>query len=389
MENTKKRDARLDVVRIFALLCVIGVHFFLNSGFYSETVVGKEMHIMCIFRSFFMICVPLFIMLTGYLSSSKELSKKYYKGITRTLVIYLICSIIYSLFAKIHLKQEMNIRIFIENLLSYSGTSYSWYIEMYIGLFLIIPFLNIILNNLKNKKEFKLLLIILFFSIGLPNIINIFKFDSLEWWKEPILSNNYIKILPSWWVSTYPIFYYFLGAYLKKYPIKISTTTNLIILIITVIIDGTFNFYRSNKAVFVGNIWNEYYSASTMLIAFLTFNLLLKIKIKSDNSVRNKILKTLSNACLGGYLLSCIFDNIVYTKLSALIPVIKDRFIYAPIAILLVFLGSIISSIMINFIYNFFIAIIKRIISLKMLFASKPSVDRVIEDEEKIKLEIK
>lgn len=61
-----KRDIKLDIIRIFSLLCVISVHFLLNSGFYEETVEGKKMLIMCIYRMFFIICVPMFITLTGY-----------------------------------------------------------------------------------------------------------------------------------------------------------------------------------------------------------------------------------------------------------------------------------------------------------------------------------
>ena len=110
MEKTKKaRDVRLDIIRIFSLFCVIAVHFFLNSGFYNEIVIGKKMYIMSIIRSFFIICVPMFIMLTGYLVNGKTLSKKYYKGIIKILIIYLICSIIYSLFVpKFFLKHEKN-----------------------------------------------------------------------------------------------------------------------------------------------------------------------------------------------------------------------------------------------------------------------------------------
>ena len=80
-KNKLVRDYRLDIIRIFSLFCVIAVHFFLNSGFYDEIVVEKRMYIMSIFRSFFIICVPMFIMLTGYLVNGKTLSKKYYKGI--------------------------------------------------------------------------------------------------------------------------------------------------------------------------------------------------------------------------------------------------------------------------------------------------------------------
>ena len=109
MENFKKREVSLD---IFSFLCVVCTHYFLNSGFYDELVVGKKMALMCIIRSFFIICVPMFITLTGYLMYKKDLSKKYYYGIIKTLAIYFLCSIIYSIFDKYYLKNQMNINIF-------------------------------------------------------------------------------------------------------------------------------------------------------------------------------------------------------------------------------------------------------------------------------------
>lgn len=54
----QKRNTSLDLLRIIALFCVISVHFFLNNGFYDQTVVGKRMFIMTVMRSTFMVCVP-------------------------------------------------------------------------------------------------------------------------------------------------------------------------------------------------------------------------------------------------------------------------------------------------------------------------------------------
>lgn len=354
MENLNKRDYRLDIIRIFSLFCVVGVHFFLRSGFYTQIVSGKEMFIMCIVRSFFIICVPMFITLTGYLMNKKTLSKKYYKGIVKTLIIYVICSIIYSIFLKLYLKDAMNIKLFIKNLLSFHGTKYSWYIEMYIGLFLLIPFLNLIFNNLKNKKEAKILLFTLILLIGIPSVVNIFKFSSIEWWKTPSIDGNYVKIFPSWWSSIYPIFYYFLGAYLSKYEVNLSKKWNILLLIIILTLDGLFNFYRSYGVKYIRNSWNNYSSVIIMLSTFLVFNLLLKIKTKNNNNnkIKNCILKNLSDACLGAYLISCIFDTIYYNKLNAMVSIVQNRFIYAPILIILVFISSISLSVIINLLYN-------------------------------------
>lgn len=336
----KRREEKLDIIRIFSLICVVSVHFFLNSGFYNEIVFGNRMLIMCILRSFFIICVPMFITLTGYLMCKKELSSKYYKGIIKSLIIYIMCSVIYFLFEKFYLNENNNLFL---NILSFNGTKYSWYIEMYIGLFLLVPFLNLIFNNLKDRKQANKLLITLIFMIGIPSVVNI---------------NS--KILPAWWTATYPIFYYFLGAYLNKYEIKLTKEWNFVLLTAIVIFDGIFNFHMSIGSTFIMSTYNYYQSAIVMIITFLTFNLMLKIKFKNDNKARSYILKTLSDACLGAYLISCIFDKIYYNKLKTLILDVQDRFIYAPVIILAVLFSSLVTSIIINLIYKTIMNLLKK-----------------------------
>lgn len=355
-----KRVLKLDIIRIFALFCVICVHFLLNSGFYDTEVSGIKMYCLILSRSLFIICVPLFLILTGYLMNRKTISKKYYRGISRTLIVYIICSIIYSIFLKFYLKEEMTIKIFIERLLNFTGTEYAWYIEMYIGLFLLIPFLNIIFNNL-SKKENQILLFTLVLVVALPSVLNIFKFDSIDWWKMPSSDKKYVKILPDWWSKIYPILYYFLGAYLYKYNVKLSIRKNIILLVVVMFLDGTFNYYRSYKTNFIWGAWNTYSSLSVFIMTFLVFNILSKIKINKSSNKIELILKVLSEATLGAYLISCMFDEIVYTKLIERVPNVFDRFYYAPIVVLIVFLSSMITSICIDILYKLICIVINKL----------------------------
>ena len=77
----KKRNINIDLIKCIAVFSVISVHFFLNTNFYNTPVVGNKMYIAVFFRTLFMICVPLFIITTGYLMKNKELNKKYYENV--------------------------------------------------------------------------------------------------------------------------------------------------------------------------------------------------------------------------------------------------------------------------------------------------------------------
>lgn len=55
----KERNYNLDLIRCVAVIFVISVHFFLNSGFYDIICVGKRMLIMSI-------CVQLLLLVYRY-----------------------------------------------------------------------------------------------------------------------------------------------------------------------------------------------------------------------------------------------------------------------------------------------------------------------------------
>lgn len=349
MEKGKTRDIRLDFVRIFAFLCVVSVHFFLKTGYYEDIMVGKKMFLMTVVRNFFMISVPLFITLTGYLMCNKELSKKYYKGIVKILVTYVLCSIVFLLFERFYLHSPSSVSGAIFEILAYRGTPYAWYVEMYIGLFIMIPFLNLISNNLKDKKQFKLLLFTSLFLFSLPSILNIYKFEGIDWWLNPASDWKYYKIFPSWWSAGYPILFYFLGAYIRKYSTEsnIKLLPSLLCLILVVLLNGTFSYYRSYDAKVVLGTWNNYESFLNFIQTFLVFNLILKLNVQVKSKKVTYVIKKLSDSCFGAYLLSWIFDYLVYEKLCSVVPDARGRFNYF-FVVLIVFTLSLFSSVLVE-----------------------------------------
>ena len=67
----KKRIINCDILRIVAFLFVISVHSMRYLGFYESINSGRLMAILNILRVILMACVPIFMVLTGYLMSHK------------------------------------------------------------------------------------------------------------------------------------------------------------------------------------------------------------------------------------------------------------------------------------------------------------------------------
>ncbi len=318
--DISKRNTALDITRIVAFFSVICVHFFLNTDFYNTAMISKRMLMMTVMRTGFMICVPLFIILTGYLMNKKTLSARYYKGIIKILGIYVLATIACLVYKNIMYGEELGIKKIILSILNYTGANYAWYIEMYIGLFMLIPFINLVYNGLQSRKS-KLILIVTF--LALTTI--------------PSLVNHENKILPDFWVVLYPLTYYFIGAYLKEYPVKLKKWLNLLLLFGATLVFGIICYIHSNGGNFKWTKYNDWFGYMNVVTSTLAFVFLSQRDISKFPLGVRRVLAYISDITLGAYLVSYIFDNLVYTKLLNLyVKDVLDRVYYFIPTVLLI-----------------------------------------------------
>lgn len=367
-ESGRKRDRNADLIRCVAVYSVLSVHFLLNSGFYSVPVAGTDMLVMCMVRSLFMTCVPLFLLLTGYLMSHKTLSRRYYRGIWKTVEIYVLASIACLLFKKFWLENDVTLRTAVLDILDFDGANYAWYIEMYIGLFLMIPFLNLAYNGLKSKREKQVLVWTMIAITMLPKLLNNFDFRTPGWWGNPSASTKYDPLVPGFFTAMYPITYYFIGAYLREFGhsraadsqlpgtgsgtvrpsdmVSVKTdklwlrrAVNLLLLFFAVAILGCYNFWRSDGGSFV---WaaNSTWGGENLITAYLEFSFLLSLRLDRLPRALQAVMTYISKISLGIYLISWIFDKLIYALLKTYVPATNDRWPYYFIVVPSVFLCS-------------------------------------------------
>ena len=357
-KEDRNRNTSLDLIRIFACFCVVSVHFFLNNEFYNEPVIGKRMFLMVCARSFFMVCVPLFVILSGYLEKDKILCKSYFLKITKVIGIYILASIAVFIYKVFYLNQNLSIKDLFFGILNFSMANYAWYIEMYIGLFLLIPFLNILYRSLHKKQDKQCLIIILCFITSFPGIVNVYNFNEAGWWLHPTQSDSYQKIIPSWWLEIWPITYYFIGCYIKDYSIKIKKSLNILYIIILTLLYGTYCYWRSQGVIFIWGAWQNWGAFPILILTVLVFVFFVNIKMDVYPRWCKCILKHCSNACLGAYLVSYIFDNMFYAKLNALVTEMPLRLNYYFIMVGSVFICSMTLSMVLSIVYNSLVKIV-------------------------------
>lgn len=185
------------------------------------------------------------------------------------------------------------------------------------------PILNILWNNLDKPKR-KYLIGVLLILFVLPTFTNIYNFKDTYWWLAP--SKHYQTLVPNYWVGdNYIILYYFIGCYLKDYKLNISKLKNIILLLLSLIAFGVFNFYRFHNTVFVAESFTCYYSFEIFIISLFLANLLLNnMKISIKNKTINKLIEKISFLTFVAYLLSVIFEEILYPLIVNKTMYVKD-----------------------------------------------------------------
>lgn len=327
----KQRIIGLDLIRCIAVLFVVSVHFFLNCDYYFVNIVGTKMIVATAFRWLFFVCVPLFLLLTGYLQNKKKLTKSFYKGIIPVLSSYLIISIISILFRVFYLHEEKSIVLWIVSILDFTADEYSWYIEMFIGIFLLIPFLNVVYNGLKTQKE-KLIL------IGtILTLTTLASFLSVTFG-----SYSEYKLFPEFWQGLFPFAYYFMGAYISEFGVKLKKSSIAMLLVLVLVYQTWIEYYKSAGQPFLSDKYNAYNALPTVAISVLLFLLLYNVDIK--NKAVCFVVSDISKASLDIYLASYIFDKIAYPILKEKVPVITDRFAYYFVVVPIVFVCAYILS---------------------------------------------
>lgn len=301
-KDSKPRSVNIDIVKTLAVLSVIGIHFFAYIKTYgADTNLGGTIWAELIIMQALTICVPLFLITTGYLTSSKMPSVKYYKKIFAVLFIYLATSIFYQIFRIAIANDPITIDGIIRPIINLEGSQYSWYVEMYIGLFLFIPLLNIIWHHLDTKKAKGILCVTLFFICSAPHI-------------------NIAGIhLPDYWTALWPIMFYYIGAYLKEFNLKISLWKRLLFLILSfglVCLVAILATKANDSVIPASHLINEWSYPWIVVYSIAVFSLIMSLQKTQQfpRLIKNGIAR-ISSLTLGIYLASAVFDNVIYRLL--------------------------------------------------------------------------
>jgi surface polysaccharide O-acyltransferase-like enzyme len=259
---------------------------------------------------------------TGYLCCEKQLKigREWIIKLLRIIIPFIITTIILIVYYRLSNTEHNPFEMFF----GIEKYSYAWYVEMYIGLYLLMPFINLSYAALKTKRKKAILIGIMIFLTFIPSVL------SRNW----DLSIDYWKVI-------YPITYYLIGGFIKEYGCKLSKLKLIIIMLMSLAYNTFIALLTSNGTVFSMDIIVGYNSLYVLITSLCIFCILLKLNLEKCHNTTKRILKTVSNATLSIYLISKLFDSIIYSfVISHSSADFMHNYFYAPITIISVFLLS-------------------------------------------------
>ena len=329
----KEKKINIEYLRVLAIILTITIHVS-NIYFYNFTKINNVgFLISVVFASISRICVPLFFMISGMLLIKEKFDKKkYLKRITRFILLLIIWSIIYVITNKT-LNGNILVKI-VYTIFNPSKTQgHLWFMYAIIGLYISLPFIQSMCQNMNKEKENLFLLLWGILSGIIVILVPVARYIT----KSNIDIIYPIPIINATYYLGYFICGYILGnRYEKEKNNKKINTICIISFIISSLITIFVTYYLSikNNSLYEPMMW--YRSMFTIISSVSIFVLF----IANSDKFKNSLITNISGLTFGVYLIHMIFLNIIKDNIRV---ISYNPIIFIPLITISVYLVSILS----------------------------------------------
>lgn len=347
-KSNRKIFGNIDLIKVIASFSVTAVHFRnrVERNIPVELIGRKVQLFFSLDYALFIFAVPLFILVTGFLSTFKKDDNKHFITILKTYLMYMFMALVsYKFMVFLGIRDNLPLGTMIKEAMMFNLIS-GWYIELYLGLVLFMPYLNIISDSL-SKEAFKRMIFVLILVSSIPSFINKYPFTS-----------RFIY-LPNFYKNLYPIIYYFIGSYIRRHinfdtiRVKKFALMYLVSLVsITMIL-----FTYANPYTYTAD---GYYASILNVILATSFFIYIYFKTQNFNS---SIISYISKFTLGTYIMSLPIDRIVYPKLASYFGGYHKLIVYSPLIVIILYLLTFITGMMLTKIFNGIWNMLQRIVT--------------------------
>ena len=300
--NLKQDDNRikyLDCLRIIATFLVIVIHV-ISINWYDVAIETFEWKVLTFYDAFSRWAVPIFVMISGvlFLGKAQEINKLYKKNILRMVVAFLVWAIVYALIYIFSYGFEL--KSFVAQIIG--GYYHLWFLFMIVGIYMVVPFLNKIVESDILIKYF--LSLAFGFNFLIPFIIAIISIfsDTLGSFANETLNKMNLYMI-SGYVSYFIAGYYLNKIELKTWQKRIIYFGGIIGFLVTILFTIIFSQMQQEKIV----SFFDYNSLNVMLMSVAIFVFAKSNFNKLSNKKIEDGIKKLSKCTFGIYLIHVIF----------------------------------------------------------------------------------
>ena len=299
MEKKHSKEMNFELLRVIAMFFIVLYHEVAHSGIaevQNQGIINECIE--TLFLTLGPVFLNLFVMITGYFMVK---SKMNLKSIAKLVLETFIYSVSIAVLFALKTKTWPNIR----NFFPVSSNEY-WYVTAYVAIYLLSPFMNIVLRKINKKQYSVLLALITIFMVIQPSIF----------YTNTTIINSGLSLI--WMVYLYIFAGYIRMHYDKNIKKEICFMISILLVILTVIMSA---IYAPFLKIDLSKI-SKHYSITVVCSTIFMFLGFKQVNLKNKKTI--KLLEIISPLTFGVYL---IHDNNIirrrlwmkYLKISKLV----------------------------------------------------------------------
>lgn len=338
--EVKSRNSGVELLRIVSMIMIVTLHYLYNGKILNTNTFSTTWTVSWFIEALCIVAVNCYVLISGYFLVKAEFKIKKIIILWLQVEFYSI-SIFLILISAGMIPFNLKSTMIAFTPISSGAASY-WFVSSYIGLYLLSPFLNLLINSISKKKlEYFIFTILIMFCVW-PTL---YPFSNI------LDTNNGYGII--WFVCLY-----FVAGYVRVYiaensfpqknSLMIYLAMSLIIFLSKIVI--TYITSITGFGETMTNTLYKYNSIVTFISSFSLFVFFLNINIK--NTLLNKIILIISPFTFGVYLIHEHFALRQLLWSEIIVPLRYVSLWYFPLISICIILAIFISCVFIDFLWK-------------------------------------
>lgn len=205
VSQKKVRDSNIELLRILMMIVIVAHHYIVNSGIFQMIVNTPPRQATSEFRTMFALlfgwggktAINVFLIITGYFMCRQEFKWRKVLFLAGEVVFYRW--IIAAIFL-VSGYEPFSLKEFVKTVLVVPYGFGQGFTSSFLGMYVLVPFINIFIQALDRKNLEKLLVTLLVIFTGFSTFFFNSAFEYLGWYVTMYLAGSYIRLFGAEWM---------------------------------------------------------------------------------------------------------------------------------------------------------------------------------------------